>query len=98
MDEAGRRQRLLDAAVAHVAEEGFGELSLRSLAGVLGTSHRMLIHYFGSKEQLWTEIVRTVEARQRERLAELLPDPSRPTREAMWEWWKHISDRSLWPN
>jgi AcrR family transcriptional regulator len=57
----------------------------------------MLIFHFGSKEQLWSEIVHTVEQRQRERLADLLPDPTQPTREALWTWWKHISDPSLWP-
>jgi AcrR family transcriptional regulator len=92
------RQRLLYAAIAYVAEHGIGDLSLRTLASKLGTSHRMLIFHFGSKEQLWAEIVQTTEQRQRERLRELVPDPSQPTREALWKWWKHISDPSLWPS
>jgi AcrR family transcriptional regulator len=98
MDDKRPRDRLLDAAIDYVAEHGIGDVSLRSLATALGTSHRMLIHYFGSKEGLWIEIVHTVEARQREMLGELLPDPDQPIREAMWTWWKHISDPSLWPN
>src|SRR5437588_11165036 len=53
------RDRLLDAAIDHVAQNGLGDLSLRGLAAALGTSHRMLIHHFGSKERLWVEIVRT---------------------------------------
>jgi AcrR family transcriptional regulator len=92
------RQRLLDGAIEHVAESGIGELSLRGLAAALGTSHRMLIHHFGSKEGLWIEIVRAVEERQREILTEILPDPDRPPREAMRAWWIHISDPALWPN
>jgi AcrR family transcriptional regulator len=92
------RQRLLDAAIDHVAESGFSDLSLRSLATALGTSHRMLIHHFGSKEGLWVEIVRAVEQRQRELLGEVLPDPQVPFAEAMRVWWRHISDPSLWPN
>ena len=98
MDDKRPRDRLLDAAIDYVAKNGIGELSLRSMASALGTSHRMLIHHFGSKEGLWIEIVHTVEARQREMLGELLPDPDQPIREAMWTWWKHISDPSLWPN
>jgi AcrR family transcriptional regulator len=58
----------------------------------------MLIHHFGSKERLWVEIVRTVEARQRELLGQILPDRDQPVAEAMRAWWKHISDPSLWPN
>jgi AcrR family transcriptional regulator len=92
------RQQLLESAIAYVAEHGIGDLSLRSLATALGTSHRMLIFHFGSKEQLWVEIVRTVEQRQRERLRELLPDADQPIGEAMRTWWRHISDPSLWPS
>jgi AcrR family transcriptional regulator len=92
------RQHLLDAAIDYVAAHGLGDLSLRTLAAELHTSHRMLIFHFGSKEKLWVEIARTVEQRQRERLADMLPDSSLPTREALWTWWKHISDPSLWPN
>jgi AcrR family transcriptional regulator len=92
------RDRLLDGAIAYVAKHGLADVSLRSLAAALGTSHRMLIHHFGSKERLWVEIVRTVEARQRELLAQVLPDPDQPVAEAMWSWWKHISDPALWPN
>lgn len=98
VDRASQRQRLLEAAIAHVAEHGLGDLSLRGLAAELGTSHRMLIFHFGSKEQLWAEIIHTVEQRQRARFAEMVPDPTRPTREALWTWWKHISDPSLWPS
>ena len=58
------RERLLAGAIDYVAEHGLADVSLRTLAEALGTSHRMLIHHFGSKEQLWVEIVRTVEARQ----------------------------------
>jgi AcrR family transcriptional regulator len=94
----GSRQRLLDAAIEHVSESGFSDLSLRSLGSALGTSHRMLIHHFGSKEGLWVEIVRTVEQRQRDLLGELLPDPEAPFADAMRVWWRHISDPSLWPN
>ena len=92
------RQQLLDAAIEYVSAHGIGDLSLRALASALATSHRMLIFHFGSKDRLWLEIVRTTEARQRERLRALLPDPARPTREALWRWWKHISDPSLWPS
>jgi AcrR family transcriptional regulator len=98
VSRADARQQLLDRAIEHVAQAGFSDLSLRSLAAALGTSHRMLIHYFGSKERLWVEIVRAVEQRQRDTLAEILPDPDEPLADAMRTWWKHISDPSLWPN
>lgn len=98
MDDKTPRQRLLEGAIDYVAQHGLSNVSLRGLAAALGTSHRMLIHHFGSKEQLWVEIVRTVEARQRELLAQTLPDPDKPVAEAMRAWWKHISDPAMWPD
>jgi AcrR family transcriptional regulator len=98
MDVKSPRERLLDGAIDYVAHHGLADVSLRTLATALGTSHRMLIHHFGSKERLWVEIVRTVEARQRDLLGQILPDAGQPVAEAMRAWWKHISDPSLWPN
>jgi AcrR family transcriptional regulator len=92
------RGKLLDAAIEHVAEHGISDLSLRELAAAIGTSHRMLIHHFGSKEGLWVEVIRTVEARQRELLADFAPDPAQPPADALRAWWRHISDPSLWAN
>jgi len=92
------RERLLEKAIAHISERGLSDLSLRELAAAIGTSHRMLIHHFGSKEGLWVEVIRAVEAQQREALGELLPDPAADPAEAMRSWWRHISDPSLWPN
>jgi len=93
----GPRERLLDAAIEYVAANGMGELSLRRLAAGIGTSHRMLIHHFGSKAQLRVAIVQAVEARQRELLADLLPDAAEAPGEQLWTWWKHISAPALWP-
>ena len=93
-----RKREIVDQAIDYMERNGIGDLTLRGLAAALGTSHRMLIHHFGSKERLWVEIVRTVEARQRELLADILPDPEQPIAEAMRAWWKHISDPALWPN
>ena len=98
MERESPRQRLLDDAIDYVAQHGLADVSLRTLAAGIGTSHRMLIHHFGSRERLWVEIVRTVEARQRGVLAQIVPDAEIAVRDAMWAWWKHISDPALWPN
>ncbi|MFJ2728951.1 TetR/AcrR family transcriptional regulator [Streptomyces collinus] len=73
--QGARRAQLLDAAVDHVAAHGIADLSLRRLGAAIGVSHRMLIHYFGSKEQLLVEIVRTSERRQRDVLSRLRLEP-----------------------
>ena len=92
------RERLLAKAIAFIAQRGLSDLSLRELAAAIGTSHRMLIHHFGSKEGLWVEVIRAVEAQQREALGEIIPDPTADPADAMRVWWRHISDPSLWPN
>ncbi|NAS24288.1 TetR family transcriptional regulator [Herbidospora sp. NEAU-GS84] len=63
------RDRLLAAAVDYFAAHGVGDASLRTIATGLGTSHRMLIYHFGSREGLLSEVVREVETRQRDALA-----------------------------
>ncbi len=98
MDHPSPRERLLENAIEYVAANGISDVSLRTLAAALGTSHRMLIFHFGSKEGLWVEIIRAVEQRQRELLSEIVPDPTQPVGEAMRAWWMHISDPALWPN
>jgi len=92
------RERLLDAAIGVVAERGISDLSLRALAEELGTSHRMLIHHFGSKEGLWVAIVREVERRQVAAVADLGLEEHASFADATRAWWQHISDPSLWPN
>jgi AcrR family transcriptional regulator len=92
------RERLLRAAGEYVAAHGVGDLSLRGLAAAIGTSHRMLIYHFGSKEDLLIEVIRGVEEDQRQRLAELDIDPSRSPTEILRQLWHHLSDPALWPN
>ena len=47
-----RRVALLEQTIRYAAQHGIAELALRPLATHLGTSSRMLIHYFGTKENL----------------------------------------------
>ena len=97
-DGTGARERLLAAAMEHVAQHGVGNLSLRRLAAELGTSHRMLIYHFGSREGLLIEVIRAVEAQQRAALAELLLDEEAPPAETMRRMWRRVADPALWPN
>ncbi|HEY4727468.1 MAG TPA: TetR/AcrR family transcriptional regulator [Actinomycetes bacterium] len=91
------RERLLAAAVDYAAEHGLADLSLRGLAAGLGTSHRMLIFHFGSKEGLLVEVVRAVEAQQRALLEELRVDPELDPLGQMQAFWQHLTSPALWP-
>jgi AcrR family transcriptional regulator len=71
-----RRRQLLDALVAEFAAGGVGDRSLRDVAAAVGTSHRMLLHHFGSREDLLIAIVQEVERRQMALLSELPTSPA----------------------
>ncbi|MFF4546662.1 TetR/AcrR family transcriptional regulator [Streptomyces sp. NPDC001435] len=93
--DGGRRAQLVDAAVDHVVAHGIGDLSLRRLGAAIGVSHRMLIHYFGSKEQLLVEIVRTSERRQRELLSRLRLEPGLSPADVARQLWQQLTDPRL---
>jgi AcrR family transcriptional regulator len=78
-----RRQELLDALIETVAARGIGDRSLRDLAGAVGTSHRMLLHHFGSRDELLLAIVEEVERRQVTTIPSLPDDPADAVT-AMW--------------
>ncbi|MEU8589541.1 TetR/AcrR family transcriptional regulator [Streptomyces sp. NPDC048664] len=94
-EDGDRRTRLVNAAVDHVAVHGFADLSLRALGAAIGVSHRMLIHYFGSKEHLLVEIVRTAEERQRALLSRLRLQPGLPPIDAARLLWQQLTDPRL---
>jgi AcrR family transcriptional regulator len=52
MDERPRRDQILDRCLDYLLEHGIAGLSLRPLAARAGTSARLLVYHFGSKEQL----------------------------------------------
>jgi AcrR family transcriptional regulator len=85
------RDRLLAAAVSHALQAGIADLSLRELAAAIGTSHRMLLYHFGSREGLLVAVTQAVEQQQRDALltSGTLGDPTQA--------WQRLSDPSLWP-
>ncbi len=78
-----RRTELLDALIDEFANGGIGGRSLREVAEAVGTSHRMLLHHFGSRDELLLAIVEEVERRQAATLAVLPRDPG-DALAAMW--------------
>jgi AcrR family transcriptional regulator len=95
---AGRRAELLAGATAWAFENGLAGLSLRPLARALGTSDRMLVYYFGSKD----ELVAAIAAQAADALGDALPtvDPDRPPASAA-AWldaaWSLLGDPAVRP-
>lgn len=63
--DAVHRDALLDRIVDYVHEHGVGDISLRPLARAVGSSPRVLLYYFKSKEDLIVEVIARARERQR---------------------------------
>lgn len=87
------RDRLLAAAVAIARQGGIADLSLRELAAAIGTSHRMLLYHFGSREGLLAAVTVAVEEAERATLrgaGAISADDAR-------RFWARYADPALWP-
>jgi AcrR family transcriptional regulator len=87
---SARKQELLDALIAYLLRHGIADLSLRPMAAAVGTSARLLIFHFRSKEKLLGSLLDEMQARLQRSFAKLLaakPGTRRvaPLR-AFWDW------------
>lgn len=89
--DVARRDDLLAAVIDTVAARGMGNRSLRDIATDVGTSHRMLLHHFGTREALLVAVVHEVEARQAHVLVTLDGSPS----DRVAQVWAHLSDPAM---
>ena len=94
--EAPARDQLLERVMAFAAAEGIAGRSLREIAAGAGTSHRMLLYHFGSREGLLAAIVATIEAQQREVMTALTSSAGTP-REVMLGLWEQLTRPELLP-
>jgi AcrR family transcriptional regulator len=95
--DSARKQELLEAAYGYVLGNGLADMSLRPLAREIGSSPRVLLFLFGSKEGL----IRALLARAREEelryLAELRDERGglAATGRDVWAWLADPSHRAL---
>lgn len=96
-----RRRELLEGAYAHVAAQGTAEVALRPLAAAIGSSPRVLLYLFGSKDGLVRELL----ARAREDECRVLADAASEDAdlatvlERLWAWLvaaEHRATSALW--
>lgn len=92
---SSRREEWTAAATDYVLEHGLITLSLRPLAAALGTSDRMLIYHFGSKDHLVADVLRTSNERACAAVAAL--PPSRDPRAAVLDLWELMKAPAIAP-
>jgi AcrR family transcriptional regulator len=88
---------LLEKVMAYATSEGIADKSLREIAAGIGSSHRMLLYHFGSREGLLIGIVSRVEQHQRDVLAALAQRAGSTPAEVMLGLWRQVSDPALRP-
>lgn len=93
MTASQARERLLAAAIQEAMRRGIADKSLRELATAIGTSHRMLLYHFGSRDGLLTAVACAVEESQRAEVSQLITASAADARRL----WQHFSDPRLWP-
>lgn len=85
-----RKQELVDATIAYLLQHGLADLSLRPLAKAAGSSARLLIYHFGSKERLLAEVLEALQGRLRNSFSELLAvragEDGEPPLKTFWKW------------
>jgi AcrR family transcriptional regulator len=86
-----RCANLLELIVDYVTAHGLTGLSLRPLADAVGSSPRVLLYYFGSKDALIALVLRRLRERQAAAIAEL-PRDLRTYRETLSGVWRIVSD------
>ena len=95
-DESSARDGLVDRLLEHAASNGFSDSSLRELASAVGTSHRMLIYHFGSRDGVIAAVVERMETNQRTELESLAEEATTPT-DLIARQWAHLSDPAIAP-
>jgi AcrR family transcriptional regulator len=64
-----RREELIEKALEYFLKHGLAGLSLRPLAGQIGSSARLLVYHFGSKDGLIAAVMDEVRARMQKSFA-----------------------------
>ena len=90
------RKALLERLFDEAARNGLADRSLRELAEAAGTSHRMLLYHFGSRQGLVTAIVEAVESAQRELLMATAAEASSAA-ELVMSFWRQVSADEMRP-
>jgi AcrR family transcriptional regulator len=82
---------LLDAIIGYLVQNGVTELSLRPLGKAVGSSPRVLLYYFGSKENLIVQAVKSLRERQRAGIAKMRAARFERASDACRAIWKQMS-------
>jgi AcrR family transcriptional regulator len=84
---SARKALLLENLIAYLVKRGIADLSLRPMAAAVGTSARLLIFHFGSKQRLLVAVLEEMQARLQRSLELLLAEPGAVRRAPLRQFW-----------
>jgi AcrR family transcriptional regulator len=97
-EPSARRAELLDGSYAYVLRHGLNGLSLRPLAAAIGSSPRVLLYLFGSKENLLREVLAQARSEQIAQLTSAFKVPGQGLEAAaghLWAWLSAPEQRAM---
>ncbi|MFB4297576.1 TetR/AcrR family transcriptional regulator [Actinomadura sp. NTSP31] len=89
VDDSATRTALLDATAELMLEEGYAAVTTRRLGAKAGLNNALVFYYFGTMDNLFTELFRRGAERSLERLKRALRSP-----QPLWAVWELTHDYS----
>ncbi len=96
--EPHKKEYLLEKCLAAAIEGGILNFSLNGIARKIGTSGRMLVYHFGSKQELERQIIGLLETRLREQLwsmENLLNKQANSLTDSLLEMWINLTSPEM---
>src|SRR5437763_8708649 len=88
-----RREQIVEAAVAVIAQQGLQNLSLSEIERKAGMSRGQLTYYFPTKEDILLAVFDRLVLLMYERIGR--PAGPAPDQDSGWEWIEHLLDKLL---
>ena len=96
--EPEKKQALLEQCLEASIVSGVLDISINTIAKNIGTSGRMLVYHFGSKQELERQLITLLEIRLREKLwscQTISPEMSDSLTVPLLEMWRHLTSPEM---
>lgn len=96
--EPQKKEDILERCLAVVIETGTLDYSINAIAKLIGTSGRMLVYHFGSKQELEKQMISLLEVRLREKMwsfQDVTSKDENNATESLIQMWEHLTSPSM---
>ena len=96
--KARRQAQLVEQIAEHLLAHGLADCGLRRLAEVAGTSDRMLLYYFQSKDALLAAVLKQISSSLAASLVQAFGSRPQPPSEVLLHLWTMLKSESMAPH